>query len=80
MPSLICPVGSQKDFFRLLSRIVPGLRSADYTILWHRITDLEFKTPIADNIAAAVDSIGLKTASSSGWMGEKHGVMRLRVD
>lgn len=71
------PYRQLEGFLRALSGFVPGLRSADYTTLWQRITNLELQTPIPDNdIVIAVDSTGLKVTNRGDWMREKHGVER----
>jgi hypothetical protein len=71
------PYRQLEGFLRALSGFVPGLRSADYTTLWQRITNLELNTPIPDNeIVVAVDSTGMKVTSRGDWMREKHGVER----
>ena len=60
-----------------MSGFVPGLRSADYTTLWQRISNLELNIPVPDNdIVVAVDSTGMKVTSRGDWMREKHGVER----
>jgi hypothetical protein len=71
------PYRQLEGFLKALSGFVPGLRSADYTTLWQRITNLEFNIPIPDNdIVVAVDSTGMKVTSRGDWMREKHGVER----
>ena len=71
------PYRQLEGFLRALSGFVPGLRSADYTTLWQRISNLELNIPIPNNdIVVAVDSTGMKVTSRGDWMGEKHGVER----
>ena len=71
------PYRQLEGFLRALSGFVPGLRSADYTTLWQRISNLELNIPIPDNdIVVAVDSTGMKVTSRGDWMREKHGVER----
>jgi hypothetical protein len=71
------PYRQLEGFLRALSGFVPDLRSADYTTLWQRITNLELNNPIPDNeIVVAVDSTGMKVTSRGDWMREKHGVER----
>ena len=71
------PYRQLEGFLRALSGFVPGLRSADYTTLWQRITNLELNITIPDNdIVVAVDSTGMKVTSRGDWMREKHGVER----
>jgi hypothetical protein len=71
------PYRQLEGFLRALSGFVPGLRSADYTTLWQRITNLELNVPIPDNdIVIAVDSTGMKVTSRGDWLREKHGVER----
>ena len=71
------PYRQLEGFLRALSGFVPGLRSADYTTLWQRISNLELNIPVPDNdIVVAVDSTGMKVTSRGDWMREKHGVER----
>ena len=71
------PYRQLEGFLRALSGFVPGLRSADYTTLWQRISNLELNIPIPNNdIVVAVDSTGMKVTSRGDWMREKHGVER----
>jgi len=71
------PYRQLEGFLQALSGFVPGLRSADYTILWQRISNLELNTPIPENdVVVAVDSTGMKVTSRGDWMREKHGVER----
>jgi hypothetical protein len=71
------PYRQLEGFLRALSGFIPGLRSADYTTLWQRITNLELNVPIPDNdIVVAVDSTGMKVTSRGDWLREKHGVER----
>ena len=71
------PYRQLEGFLRALSGFVPGLRSADYTTLWQRISNLELNIPIPDNdIVVAVDSTGMKVTNRGDWMREKHGVER----
>ncbi len=60
-----------------MSGFVPGLKSADYTTLLQRISNLELNIPIPDNdVVVAVDSTGMKVTSRGDWMREKHGIER----
>jgi hypothetical protein len=69
------PYRQLEGFLRALSGFVPGLRSADYTTLWQRISNLELNIPIPENdIVVAVDSTGMKVTNRGDWMREKHGV------
>lgn len=71
------PYRQLEGFIQALSGYVPGLRSADYSTLWQRITNLELNIPIPDNdIVVAVDSTGMKVTNRGDWMREKHGVER----
>jgi hypothetical protein len=71
------PYRQLEGFLRALSGFVPGLRSADYTTLWQRISNLELNIQVPDNdIVVAVDSTGMKVTSRGDWMREKHGVER----
>jgi len=71
------PYRQLEGFLRALSGFVPGLRSADYTTLWQRISNLELNIPVPDNdIVVAVDSTGMKVTSRGDWMREKHGIER----
>ena len=71
------PYRQLEGSLRALSGFVPGLRSADYTTLWQRISNLELNIPVPDNdIVVAVDSTGMKVTSRGDWMREKHGVER----
>ena len=65
------PYRQLEGFLSALSGFVPDLRSADYTTLWQRITNLELNNPIPDNeIVVAVDSTGMKVTSRGDWMRE----------
>jgi transposase len=71
------PYRQLEGFLQALSGFVPGLRSADYTTLWQRISTFELNIPMPDNdIVVAVDSTGMKVTSRGDWMREKHGVER----
>lgn len=71
------PYRQLEGFLQALSGFIPGLRSADYTTLWQRISNLELSIPIPDNdIVVAVDSTGMKVTNRGDWMREKHGVER----
>jgi transposase len=71
------PYRQLEGFLRALSGFVPGLRSADYTTLWQRISNLELNIQVPDNdIVVAVDSTGMKVTNRGDWMREKHGVER----
>jgi hypothetical protein len=71
------PYRQLEGFLQALSGFVPGLKSADYSTLWHRIAELELNIPIPDDeIVVAVDSTGMKVTSRGDWMREKHGVER----
>ncbi len=50
------PYRQLEGFINQLSRYIPGLRSADYTTLWHRISKLDLFLPVTKwEILAAVD-------------------------
>jgi hypothetical protein len=69
------PYRQLEGFLRALGGFVPGLKSADYTTLWQRISNLELNIPVPDNdIVVAVDSTGMKVTSRGDWTREKHGV------
>ncbi len=50
------PYCQLKGYLHSLSGFVPGLRSADYIILWERIRKEELSIPLIDNdIVVALD-------------------------
>jgi len=71
------PYRQLEGYLQALSGFIPELRSADYTTLWYRISDLKLNVPIPENeIVVAVDSTGIKVTNRGEWMREKHGVER----
>ena len=71
------PYRQLEGFIQALSGFVPGLKAADYSTLWQRITNLELNIPIPDNdLVVAVDSTGMKVTNRGDWMREVHGVER----
>lgn len=71
------PYRQLEGFINQLSRYVPGLRSADYTTLWHRISKLDLFLPVTRwEILAAVDSTGVKVTNRGDWIRNKHKVKR----
>jgi hypothetical protein len=71
------PYRQLQGYLQALSGFVPGLRSANYTTLWERISQLDLNVAIPENdIVVAVDSTGIKVTNRGEWMREKHGVER----
>lgn len=71
------PYRQLEGFLQASSGFVPGLRSADYTTLWQRNSNLELNIPIPDNdVVVAVASTCMKVTSRGDWMREKHGFER----
>ena len=69
------PYRQLQGYLQALSGFVPGLRSANYTTLWERISQLDLNVPIPENdIVVAVDSTGIKVTNRGDWMREIHGV------
>jgi hypothetical protein len=69
------PYRQLRGFLQALSGFIPGLRSANYTTLWERISQLDLNVPIPENdIVVAVDSTGIKVTNRGDWMREIHGV------
>jgi hypothetical protein len=64
-----------QGYLQALSTFVPGLRSANYTTLWERISQLDLDVLVPENdIVVAVDSTGIKVTNRGDWMREIHGV------
>jgi hypothetical protein len=62
-----------------LSTFIPGLKNADYTTLWRRITTMPIPIPPfseKEDVVVAVDSTGFKVTNRGDWMREKHGKER----
>jgi hypothetical protein len=71
------PYRQLQGYLQALSGFVPGLRSANYTTLWERISQLDLNVAIPENdIVVAVDSTGIKVTNRGEWMREKYGVER----
>jgi len=75
------PYRQMEGFTRKLSGYIPGLRSADYTTLFRRISTLNLALNInsgriADTVIIAIDSTGIKVTNRGEWMREKWKVHR----
>lgn len=69
------PYRQLEGLINKLSLHVPGLRSADYTTLWHRISKMDLFLPATKyDILAAVDSTGVKVTNRGDWIRKKHKV------
>ncbi len=67
------PYRQLEGFIMKLGEFIPGLRSADYTTLWRRISKLHLNLPLQDKeIVVAVDSTGFKVTNRGDWIREKH--------
>ena len=68
------PYRQMEGFTTALSRMLPGLQSADYTILFRRIQQMPLAFPAAnaegEEIVVAVDSSGIKVTNRGEWMRE----------
>jgi len=66
---LLSPV---RGALRKLSSFIPELKVADYTTLWHRITEPAIEVPKVDEkVVVAVDSTGIKVTNRGEWMRKK---------
>lgn len=55
-----------------LSSVIPKLKVADYSTLWHRIGKLAIELPMIDEtVLVAVDSSGIKVTNRGEWMRKK---------
>jgi hypothetical protein len=73
------PYRQLEGYIGKLSTFIPGLKNADYTTLWRRITTMPIPIPPfseKEDVVVAVDSTGFKVTNRGDWMREKHGKQR----
>lgn len=73
------PYRQTEGVLRKLSVFIPELKSADYSTLGRRISDLKMMLPVIRTekpLVVAIDSSGMKVTNRGEWMREKHGVKR----
>jgi hypothetical protein len=73
------PYRQLEGYIGKLSTFIPGLKKADYTTLWRRITTMKIpKLEFSDkeDVVVAVDSTGIKVTNRGEWMRVKHGKER----
>ena len=74
------PYRQMEGFSITLSKVLPGLQSADYTTLFRRIQRMPIVLPEiqeqGDELVVAVDSTGIKVTNRGEWMREMGRVRR----
>jgi len=72
MNSFIYRIGSLKGCCAGFLYMFRGLKAADYTTLWYRITGLVWSIPCEsmEPVVVAVDSTGLKVTNRGDWLGK----------
>lgn len=74
------PYRQMEGFTAALSKVLPGLQSADYSTLFRRIQRMPLVLPEihdrSEDLVVAVDSTGIKVTNRGEWMREKWRIHR----
>ena len=63
------PYRQLEGALRKLEKFIPKLKAADYSTLWHRITNLKLELPrYKQKVVVAVDSTGIKVTNRGEWI------------